>query len=58
MHGSTVTYPGTITVYNLQGHVIATGKESVGLQHLSRGIYIVQGRSGSQVDTIKVSIGS
>ena len=58
MQGKTAVYPGVISVYNLQGQVIATGKDAVGLQHLSRGIYILQGRSGSHVDTIKVIIGS
>ena len=57
-NGKQVSYPGLITVYNLHGQVIATGKESVGLSHLSRGIYIVQGRSGSNVSTIKLTIGS
>ena len=51
-------YPGTITVYNVGGQTVATGKECVGLQHLSRGIYILQGRSGSHVETIKITIGS
>lgn len=56
--GNTVIYSGTITVYNLHGQVVATGKDAVGLQHLSRGIYVVQGRGGSHVETIKVAIGS
>ena len=58
INGKQVSYPGLITVYNLHGQVIATGKESMGLSHLSRGIYIVQGRSGSNVSTIKLTIGS
>ena len=58
INGKQVSYPGLITVYNLHGQVIASGKESMGLSHLSRGIYIVQGRSGSYSDTIKVTIGS
>ncbi len=58
VRGKVATYPGTITVYNAGGQMITTGKESVSLQHLSRGIYIVQGRSGSHVETIKVAIGS
>ena len=58
INGKQVNYPGLITVYNLHGQVIATGKESLGLSHLSRGIYIVQGRSGSNVSTIKLTIGS
>ena len=58
INGKQVSYPGLITVYNLHGQVIASGKESMGLSHLSRGIYIVQGRSGSNVSTIKLTIGS
>ena len=56
--GKVATYPGVITVYNINGQVVGTGKDAVNLQHLSRGIYIVQGRNGSHVDTIKVAIGS
>ena len=51
-------YPGAITVYNINGQAVANGKDTVTLQHLSRGIYIIQGRSGSNVDTIKVTINS
>jgi hypothetical protein len=58
INGKQVTYPGAITVYNINGQAIATGKDCVGLSHLSRGIYIVQGRSGNHVDTIKLTIGS
>ena len=45
-----------VSVYNLQGQVVATGKDNVGLSHLSRGIYVVHGRNGSHVTTIKVTI--
>ena len=56
--GRSVTYPGNITVYNLNGQVVATGRDNLGLSHLDRGIYIVKGRSGSHVETIKFTIGS
>lgn len=56
--GKEVTYPGTITVYNVGGQAVATGRDAVSLQHLSRGIYIMQGRSGSHVEIIKVAINS
>ena len=56
--GNVVTYPGTITVYNLHGQVIATGKDSVSLSRLSRGIYIVRGIGSGNTQTIKLSIGS
>ena len=58
IQSSVVTYPGTIIVYNVNGQVVAQGKESLGLQHLSRGIYIVQGRNGSHVETIKLTVNS
>ena len=58
VNGKQVTYPGNITVYNTNGQTVAIGKDSMGLAHLSRGIYIVQGRSGSNVSTIKITIGS
>ena len=58
IQGKMVNYPGTITVYNLQGQVMATGKDTLGLSHLSRGIYVVQGRNGSHVETVKVAIHS
>ena len=58
IQGKQVSYPGTITVYNLQGQVMATGKDTLGLSHLSRGIYVVQGRNGSHVETVKVAIHS
>ena len=56
--GNVAIYPGAITVYNINGQAVANGKDAVSLQHLSRGIYIIQGRSGSNVDTIKVTINS
>ena len=56
--GKVATYPGTITVYNLHGQVVATGRQEVGLSHLSQGIYIVQGRCDVSTSTIKVIVGS
>ena len=58
VRGNVAMYPGAITVYNVEGKVIASGKQAVDLHQLGRGIYIVQGRSGSHVDTIKVAINS
>ena len=58
VRGKVALYPGAITVYNINGQVVASGKDAVGLQHLSRGVYIVHGRNGAHVDTIKVTIGS
>ena len=56
--GNVVTFPGTITVYNLNGQIVATGKESMSLPHLSRGIYIVRGVGYHNTQTIKVTINS
>ena len=58
VNGKEALYPGAITVYNVNGQTVAGGKDAVSLQHLSRGIYIIQGRSGRNVQTIKVAIGS
>ena len=51
-------YPGVITVYNLNGQAVGSGKDTVNMQHLPAGIYILQGRSGRYVDTIKIIINS
>ena len=56
--GNVASFPGMIEVYNINGQVVANGKDTISLQHLSRGIYIVQGRNGSNVSTIKITIGS
>jgi len=58
INGKVAIYPGTITIYNISGQTVAVGKDAVGLQNLGRGIYILQGRSGSNVDTVKITIGS
>jgi hypothetical protein len=58
VRGKMAIYPGAITVYNINGQLVDHGMESVDLQHLSRGIYILQGRSGSHVVTIKLAINS
>ena len=58
VRGKMASYPGAITVYNLNGQNVGSGKDAVSLQHLPSGIYILQGRSGSHVDTIKLIINS
>ena len=58
VNGKEATYPGLITVYNINGQVLATGKGSIGLHQFERGIYILQGRCDGHVNTIKVAIGS
>ncbi len=58
LQGAVAAYPGALTVYNINGQEVANGKNTVSLSHLSRGIYILQGRNGSHVSTIKVAIGS
>ena len=56
VNGRLATYPGEMTVYSINGQCVASGRAAVSLQHLERGIYIVQGRSGCHVTTIKISI--
>ena len=58
VNGKEATYPGLITVYNINGQVLATGKGSIGLHQFERGIYILQGRCDGHVNTVKVAIGS
>ena len=58
MNGDVVSYPGMITVYNIQGQVVANGKDTIGLKHLDRGIYILRGYNGKTVSTIKIAKGS
>ena len=58
IRGKVAHYPGAITVFNVGGQVVATGMDAVNLQHLDRGIYIVQGRNGGHAATSKVAIGS
>ena len=58
VNGNEATYPGFITVYNMNGQAIASGNGTVGLHQLGRGIYILQGRSIGHVTTIKIAIGS
>jgi hypothetical protein len=57
VRSNVATYPGTIIVYNTSGQTIATANDSFDLQQLNRGIYILQGRNGSHVETIKVAVG-
>ena len=58
VNGKSVIYPGTIMVYDLGGRIVASGEDIVYLQHLTRGIYIVQGRCGRHAKTLKLIIGS
>ncbi|MBR5686135.1 MAG: T9SS type A sorting domain-containing protein, partial [Muribaculaceae bacterium] len=55
--GNEVSYPGTITVYNIHGQVVATGNGSASLTHLDRGIYIVRGQGNHGVSTVKIAKG-
>ncbi len=56
--GKEASYPGEIMVYDINGRTVATGKETVGLYHLTRGIYILQGHNGSHTTTLKLIINS
>jgi hypothetical protein len=57
MKGSLVSFPGVITVYNINGQAVASGDKNLDIQHLDRGIYIMQGRSDKQTITIKIAKG-
>ena len=56
--GKEASFPGQIRVYDINGRTVATGNDAVSLHHLSRGIYILQGRSGSHTTTLKLIINS
>ncbi|MBR5725367.1 MAG: hypothetical protein IKX56_01385 [Muribaculaceae bacterium] len=58
LNGKVATYPGKMLVYDLQGRVVASGNDIMSLSHLTRGVYILQGRSGKYVTTIKFTIHS
>ena len=58
VRGKVATYPGAITVYNMGGQVVGDGNNALDLHHLGRGIYVIQGRNGNHVDTVKITINS
>ena len=54
--GGVAVYPGDITVYNINGQVVAHGTQQVSMSHLDRGIYILKGRSDNHTTIIKIAI--
>ena len=53
--GNVASFPGRITVYNINGQVMATGDNAVSLSTLSKGVYILRATDGKQVSTLKVA---
>ena len=48
-------FPGLIEVYNINGQKLATGKNTLSLANLTKGIYILRASDGKQVTTLKVA---
>ena len=55
MKGNTVSFPGMIEVYSVNGQMIARGSNSLSLDNLTKGVYIVRASNGNQVSTLKVA---
>ena len=56
--GGIARFPGTLTVYTINGQLVTIGRDAVTLKQLPRGIYILQGRNGKHTHTVKVAITS
>jgi len=55
INGNVASFPGSITVYNINGQKVAYGSNSINLNNLSRGIYILHATDGKQTATLKVA---
>ena len=55
MKGNTVSFPGMIEVYSVNGQMIARGSNSLSLDNLTKGVYIVRASNGNQVSTLKMA---
>jgi hypothetical protein len=53
--GDIARFPGLIEVYNINGQKLATGKNTLSLANLTKGIYILRASDGKQVTTLKVA---
>ena len=53
--GDIARFPGMIEVYNINGQKLATGKNTLSLANLTKGIYILRASDGKQVTTLKVA---
>lgn len=56
MVNGTLQADGAITVYNLNGMVIAQGMNTINMQALNAGVYIVSVNNNSAAATCKVLI--
>ncbi len=53
--GDIARFPGMIEVYNINGQKLTTGKNTLSLANLTKGIYILRASDGKQVTTLKVA---
>ena len=53
--GDIARFPGMIEVYNINGQKLATGKNTLSLANLTKGIYILRASDGKQVTTLKMA---
>jgi hypothetical protein len=54
-NGNTVYFPGMIEIYSINGQRIAQAVNSLSLDQLTRGIYVVKATDGKQIATLKVA---
>lgn len=52
--GNTASFPGMIEVYNINGQKMSQGNNTVSLENLTKGIYILRATDGKQVTSLKV----
>ncbi len=53
--GGTITFPGMIEVYSINGQKVAQGANCVSIDSLAKGVYILRANDGRQVSTLKVA---
>ena len=53
MNGNVATFPGVINVYNINGQQVTTGYNTVSLNRLGKGIYILRAGNGSTLKVVK-----
>lgn len=54
VNGNSAHFPGMIEVYNINGQRVAQGNNTVSLDNLTKGIYILRATRGNQATTLKV----
>ncbi|MBR5639765.1 MAG: T9SS type A sorting domain-containing protein [Muribaculaceae bacterium] len=53
--GNVAFFPGVIEVYNINGQKVALGNNTVSLESLTKGIYILRATDGRQATTLKIA---